>query len=41
MLELEARHSGILLVNMIAIDNSNELCPSKAREVFGLPQIKV
>lgn len=38
-LELEARGSGILLLNMIARDNSNELCPSKASEVFGLPQI--
>lgn len=36
-LELEARGSGILLVNMIVIDNGNELCPSKAKEVFGLP----
>lgn len=41
ILELEARGSGILLINMIAIDNSNELCPSKDRAALGLPQINI
>lgn len=40
-LDLEARGSGIPLVNMIAIVNINELCPSKARDVIGLPHINI
>ena len=41
ILELEARGSGITLINMIVIDNSNELCPSKARAALGLPRINI